>query len=377
MVDGEKYWFEDDGTGKADGGDENASEERENELSVADRDSFFGDGTPGNRSSASDASAKPSDGGADPHARHYQSDFAARTSSSRTDGGAVGGTVGGTVGGEKRKAVRGKMLKKLLKYDYRALFRFLLPCYIVLFSLSVLFAITLPIARWAAGRTAEPGGDEFLVSILVMAEGFCMLAVFAALFCCFAGIVSRFYKNLFSSEGYLTLSIPATPEEHLLSKLVSGVTATFLTVLAAFVAVLIVSIPYPDSELPFGLSVLKSILSSFGIYDAEDVLLLIELVVAAVVGVVTFYQVLFACICTGQIFANKNRVAAGIIVFVVFFWVTQFISTFLGASGVLASIRMLAGGHILVWTNILIDAGLSVGLFFWERYVLKNKINLQ
>ena len=60
-------------------------------------------------------------------------------------------------GDGKIKAVRGHMLKKLLKYDFRALFKFLVPCYIVLGALAVLCAICLPIAEHMSASDVETG----------------------------------------------------------------------------------------------------------------------------------------------------------------------------------------------------------------------------
>lgn len=370
MVDGEKYWFEDDGTGKADGGDENASEERENELSVADRDSFFGDGTPGNRSSASDASAKPSDGGADPHARHYQSDFAARTSSSRTDGGAVGGTVGG----EKRKAVRGKMLKKLLKYDYRALFRFLLPCYIVLFALAALSAICLPVSERIVQSNNESATNAF-IRIVSMVAGFYAICVFGCSIFCAGNIVTRFYKNFFTAEGYLTLSIPATPEEHIFSKLISGVVTLVLTFLVAIASLSIVALPYGSSVFPAVGEFLGKIGRIYASNPVDSALYTVEIALSLICGLVFGLVLIYSCVCAGQMFVNKNRALTALVAFVIWVAVSQVISVFTGASGVTVGIGNFSL-HLLLWLGILIDCGLSVAGFFWIRYVFRNKVNL-
>ena len=63
----------------------------------------------------------------DPHERHYQSDFAKRSSVPEKDLNKSGNI----------KAMRGSMLKKLLKHDFRALAKFLIPCYLALAALSV------------------------------------------------------------------------------------------------------------------------------------------------------------------------------------------------------------------------------------------------
>ncbi|MFQ7077777.1 MAG: ABC transporter ATP-binding protein [Christensenellaceae bacterium] len=133
MVNGDnKYWFENE-------------DKEKSEMPAAEvkgEDLFgFGEAPKAQESAAYSAGSVPSapeePAPYDPHERHYQSEFSRRGTVPPADLNGEG----------KIKAVRGRMLNKLLKYDFRALFKFLIPCYIVLVALAVLCAICLPIAE--------------------------------------------------------------------------------------------------------------------------------------------------------------------------------------------------------------------------------------
>ena len=124
MVNGDnKYWFENE-------------DKEKSEMPAAEvkgEDLFgFGEAPKAQESAAYSAGSVPSapeePAPYDPHERHYQSEFSRRGTVPPADLNGEG----------KIKAVRGRMLNKLLKYDFRALFKFLIPCYIVLVALAVL-----------------------------------------------------------------------------------------------------------------------------------------------------------------------------------------------------------------------------------------------
>ncbi|MFQ9736432.1 MAG: hypothetical protein ACLR06_01060 [Christensenellaceae bacterium] len=124
---------------------------------------------------------------------------------------------------------------------------------------------------------------------------------------CIFNIALRFQKNLFSGEGYLTLSIPATPEEHILSKSISGFVAIVLTVLVAVGSLLIVAVPYGSQIFPK----IGELLGNLGIlyrdYTVDAVFLTIELVLFLLFYVIFNIQVIYSCMCVGHLCVNKSR----------------------------------------------------------------------
>lgn len=141
MVSGnDKYWFENDDKEKSEvgQGESGIAEENEKEdlfgFDASDTLDSSVTSAPSEKitSPLDSANVPPSDKPVfsapensqdffDSHENHYRSDYA-RSGIDEAD----------LNGDGKIKAVRGHMLKKLLKYDFRALFKFLVPCYIVL-----------------------------------------------------------------------------------------------------------------------------------------------------------------------------------------------------------------------------------------------------
>lgn len=275
--------------------------------------------------------------------------------------------------GEPEKPVRGKMLKKLLKYDYRALFKFLLPAYIVLLSLAAVLGICL--ATFESNSFED--GVRFLVGFVVTYA----MGIFCVAIVCVVNIATRYQKNLFSDEGYLTLTIPATPEEHIFSKLISGFTTILLTVAVAGVSVFILAF-----SAGLGSSVSATLKDFFGgIADffakigsngVHGVFFAIEMLLLLLVGGVLQLGIIYSCVCIGQLFVNKNRKAAGWIAFAVYLAVSQILSLSPLNSAGFGVTASLAGTHALLWTAIVLSAAGVVGTFFLQRYIIKNKVNL-
>lgn len=281
--------------------------------------------------------------------------------------------------GEPEKLVRGKMLKKLLKYDYRALFKFLLPAYIVLLAFATLLGICLATFQ---NRSFEDG-VRFLVWFLVTYA----MGIFGVAIVCVVNIATRYQKNLFSDEGYLTLTIPATPEEHIFSKLISGFTTILLTIVVAGISVFILAF---SSGL--GSSVSATLKDFFGeIADfferigskgVHGVFFAIEALLLILISAILQLGVIYSCVCVGQLFVNKNRKAAGWIAFAVYLAASQiFIFSPISSFGSIYSTDFWfanspAGMHVLFWAMIVLSCAGVVGTFFLQRYIIKNKVNL-
>ena len=99
------------------------------------------------------------------------------------------------------------MLIKLIKYDLRSLNRFL----IILHGFLLLMTIFL--------RIFITDTDGFLFGLAIVMY---TLLITGITFGTSIVIVVRFYRNLFSDEGYLSQTLPVTPGQHLLAKTISG-----------------------------------------------------------------------------------------------------------------------------------------------------------
>ncbi len=125
------------------------------------------------------------------------------------------------------------MLRKLLKHEFRATGRIMLPLYLILLATAIGSNLS---GRWMVGSRHE--ALSILGVLIVMAFGFAIAAVFIV---AFIMMIQRFYKNLLQDEGYLMFTLPVSVHQHVWSKLIVSAVWFVATVLAVIVAGLIVA----------------------------------------------------------------------------------------------------------------------------------------
>ena len=109
------------------------------------------------------------------------------------------------------------MLGKLLKYEFKATSRILLPLYGAL----LIFAF---IVKIFIGTKLDGVNMDFLGGIPAVVSIFTYGATMAAVFIVTIFIIiQRFYKNLLGDEGYLMNTLPVSTTSNISSKLISAI----------------------------------------------------------------------------------------------------------------------------------------------------------
>ena len=98
------------------------------------------------------------------------------------------------------------MLGKLIKYDLKSTSRILVIIHVFLI-LSALFMRFLITGRVEEDLLMASGGSDVFYTLLVMVY---TLVIIGASFATCMVIAIRFYRHLFSDEGYLTNTLPVT-----------------------------------------------------------------------------------------------------------------------------------------------------------------------
>ena len=137
----------------------------------------------------------------------------------------------------KLKKVRGRVLKKLLKYEFKALFKPLFISAIALFAVATyLFGFGFLIDF--SGEAATATYVLWIMTFGLFIYGLLFMLIFPLIIC-----MRRYSKNFFSSDGYLSLSIPASPEEQILAKKISQYVVVFGSMILVVVCLLMSVIP--------------------------------------------------------------------------------------------------------------------------------------
>ena len=130
------------------------------------------------------------------------------------------------------------MLRKLMKYELRSYFQTLLPLYIALLAaalLSNLFSNRM-LALVMQGTPANLIGIIYFGLMVAV----CTISMLM--------IIVRIYTGLLSEEGYLMLTLPVKPWQHIASKLICSVIVLVLGGIVAIISfvVLIFSLDFMD-----------------------------------------------------------------------------------------------------------------------------------
>ena len=139
------------------------------------------------------------------------------------------------------------MLRKLLKHEFRATGRIMLPVIGILLATSVAANLSM---RYLLDNDAW--FLSMLGILLLTAFGFAIGGVFIVSFIL---MIQRFYKNLLQDEGYVMLTLPVSIHQHIWSKLIVSSVWFIVTALAVILACCITA---------FDLTVVKEILRGMG-----------------------------------------------------------------------------------------------------------------
>ena len=103
------------------------------------------------------------------------------------------------------------MLKKLIKHEFKATYRFYVPVYIALAALVALACIFLPVIDHFDVN------ELFLSITLPLGAIVGFLAIVFTVLSPYIFICLRFYRSTATRDGYLTFTLPASTNQILLS----------------------------------------------------------------------------------------------------------------------------------------------------------------
>lgn len=271
------------------------------------------------------------------------------------------------------------MLRKLMKHEFRATGRIMLPLYLILLVTS--FGANLS-ARGLLNTQYRM--LDVLGVLLVMAFG---IAIFAVCIMSMVVMVQRFYKNLLQDEGYVMLTLPVSVHQQVWSKLIVSAVWFAATVAAVIVAACIVAFDIDFIKYFFqGLGELFAELRRLEAYYAiNGTAIAVEMAVLCFLACCAMCLQFYAALAVGHSFANHKMAWS-----VVFFFGFQFAIQFLGGMGIsvlnaLNIFDFLPSWHIggmaaIHLTMLILIAGVVIYgaiFYFITTYFLKRRLNLE
>ena len=219
------------------------------------------------------------------------------------------------------------MLGKLLKYEFRATGRSMLPVLGVLTLLVLLANISVRLLDRQAGA--------FLTILLIMVIFLTVIAVIVSELLPIIVMIQRFHKNLLAGEGYLMHTLPVSVHSRVWSKLIVSLVWMLLTNVIIFLLGGLSVMHLTNMNLGAVLEgfpsveELRQFLSSVGLSMGDLYLFLGEMVVAVVLsGIVTCLQ-FYAAMSLGFSFTNHKGLMS-VLCFVGILIVLNTLTNFLG-----------------------------------------------
>ena len=195
------------------------------------------------------------------------------------------------------------MLKKLLKYDLKAIGNSLFPIYGITLALAVLARIFIEIKDMSAVFRLPMG----------LVTGMAVLLTIAVPFVTFIVGIDRFNKQLAKDEGYLTHTLPVKKHTIISSKLITQTLYEILAMIVLFISVCIIG----DVDLHQIMDIINMLFEMFAEYKVLTPSLVLAIILA---GYAVMTLLVYAAISFGQRHAtNKGKFAIlyGAILYVV------------------------------------------------------------
>ena len=264
------------------------------------------------------------------------------------------------------KPVRGRVLKKLLKYECKALAMGMLILMISLIACSILLAVQIPL--FEKQNTAPDDTPWFFILTVTLAV--CLN------FGTFIGAIAlpskRYRKNFFKDEGYLTFSIPASAHEQVLAKHLASILCYVAGWLANVISIVIIF-----SALDFGGSSGGGTVEPIQPNEVfEMIVVLLELFILAIMFPVFLTTLDGASAWWEQRLPEKHRQLIVALVVLGVIALFQTLSVVFLLNGVTSEFFKLPPTLIL-FIFICIGAALICGLYAYEIKSFKKRINLK
>ena len=265
------------------------------------------------------------------------------------------------------------MFGKLLKYDFRSMFKqfaFIWPAALVL---ALVNHFTLNSFVTSSSETRQTvSGVAMLVYVAILIAMFIIAVIF---------IIQRFYKGLLGDEGYLMHTLPVKPWQLIGSKLLCAVVATFISVVVAILSIFVI-FPWGSEDFQQIFDGLKYLFSHWDRDATSVVIAILEGILLMLVSFAVGYLQLYLSMAVGHLF-NKNRVAMSVVAFIAINAVIGMVSDFLPDFDVVfnfafdPNVRGIDQFHRGVWIVIIGELVVSAIFFAGTNFILQKKLNLE
>ena len=263
------------------------------------------------------------------------------------------------------------MLGKLLKYDFKNLYKTLLPIYSITIIITILTVILNKLSD-TSNLFSTLNGLMILSYIVIL-----MVLVIGTFFLS----IRDFYLDFATERGYLINTLPVKKSTIITSKFITSVTTMLSSIVVMFISILILVIGNGEWT-----NFANGIVNFFRDIPTDGIVMLILMTVLMIAAYISGLAVCYLSISLGQL-KNNNKLGFSFLAYIVLYIIYEmyftFALTFIGVISpdfvssldseitVISSVNILFGiliGLVIVFTAVVTPI---------TNYILKNKLNLE
>ena len=206
------------------------------------------------------------------------------------------------------------MLGKLIKHEFRATARIMLPVMGAMVALALLANLSI---RGLAGNLSDVPMLRILFILIII---FFSVAVVATAVMALVIMVSRFYRNLLKDEGYLMFTLPVSVHELIWSKLIVSLVWFLATGLLIFLVMALMALNLSHTNLQMILEQFPSWSEILRWLDeagvrGQVITFLVQIVLGTLIGIFAVCLHFYGAMALGHMF-SKDKVLLSIVFFV-------------------------------------------------------------
>lgn len=278
------------------------------------------------------------------------------------------------------------MLKKLFAHEWKACWRLMAAVNGIVLVLTLIGIFVFNSNFWQMMENDKQFTTIFGIGLFTYFM-FYIISIGALGFVVSLFFFIRFYKNMYTDEGYLMHTLPVTPAQLIWSKAFVGVIWQFISAIVIMFSIfmMIFSISSGAEGITMG-QLFEQILSEINLEPGMMAYLILFIVLMIGLLVVSSFMSMFlgyTAISIGQL-CKKQKVLGAIGAYIAIYIVMQFISsaTVVPLTGWLDKLVVTdnqAEQAVIIMMVIAIIAVslVTAALYFFNAHIMKNKLNLE
>lgn len=267
------------------------------------------------------------------------------------------------------------MLGKLMKYEFKATGRLLVPLYVALMIFAIINKLFM--GDMSAIDSSSTFGTFIKVTTMIIYVVIMVSIFIVTLFV----IIQRYRTNLLGDEGYLMNTLPVKPWQNIMSKLLTASIWMILSVIMAMLSILILA--YQKDMFSVSWDFISEFFKEAYRYSGSNVIFFsIEIILMMISGLVSSILIIYASLSIGNLF-TKAKILASFGAFIGLTTVSEIITTF-AFNPIINSFENLriegittTHFHFIFLFAIVSVTIYSVAYFIISHYILTRKLNLE